>query len=649
MKLKMRFFLLALTLAIPALAQETIELYPLVKPNLSKMKDPIRKKLEALHHELEEIIQRNDLTRPLLAKAFGRMGEHYQAHSLLEAAEPMMRNAAILDPKDPRWPYFLGIMERDKNNYAEAAEFFKTVLALKPDDHFAMGRLGQLLLLLNKPKEAADIFKKALKIAPRTAFHHQGMGMAASSLNQPQEAVDHLQEALALQPNASSLNYPLGLAWRKVGNMEKARQYIQQRGDGKVQINDPYLAPLSEIVTLSTLDVALAMAADMKTFNPRDFMGYIITNLGGRDGLIEYFMAAADDIKEHDPEANPLELARIHYAIGNLLGKEESDDDAIYEFDLAIELAPEFLEPYLEKGFLLRKNNRYQEAMELYNSLLEQDATNSQALLGRAQTYVAMNKLSQAIDDFEKLEKLDPDQTTARIELGKLLIETGNLVRAQQVYESLLRSDLVDDEKITVHNYLGMVFQRTRDQKSAIEHYQNSLQLDPKQDGARSNMAASMAVSGQFDEALAQYSQIIASDPGNEQPRLGYIAAAVLSKRYKEALSQLEDAHKSIPQSPNLTHLLARFLCAAPELDLRDGDRALHLVEDLIQKYKAPTILETYAMALAQAGRFEDAAAQQNAILSQMKQAPERLAINLSRYQAGQSCGVFDDPGILLP
>jgi len=647
--MKNHAILFILAIAMPVASEEPIDLLPLVKPNLAKMKGPIRQNLLILHADLERIIQRNDLTPLQLAAAFGRMGEYYQAHSLLEAAEPLFRNAAILAPQDPKWPYYLGILERDRNHYPQAAELFRTVLKLKPNNHFAMGRLGDILLQLNQPEKAAEIFEKALEIAPRTAFLQQGMGMAASALDQPEKAVTHLEKALELQPGATSLNYPLGLAYRKVGNMEKARQYIQQRGDGEVQFNDPHLAPLSEIVTISTLDVVLAMAADLENFNPRDFMGYIITNLGGRDGLIEYLTSALEHKKETQPETPPLELARIHYAVGNLLGKEESDDDAIYEFDQAIELAPGFTEPYLEKGFLLRKTNRLDEAITLYNQLLEKDAKQGQALLGRAQTFVSKGNLPRAIADFENLVVLDPSQVSARIELGKLLLETRQPNRAQTVFQDVLSVEMNDEDKIITHNYLGMIFQQKRDQESAIKNYEMSLQLNPNQNGARSNMAASLAVTGRFDEALNHYSQTIRSEPANERYRLGYLAAAVLGKHYREAGAQLEDAHKVIPNSLTITHLLARFLAASPQEDLRDGVRAVQLSQVLVDKYQAPAILETHAMALAQAGRYEEAVSQQNSLMTRLKDIPQRLATNLARYQARQSCGIFDDPELLLP
>ena len=92
-----------------------------------------------------------------------------------------------------------------------------------------------------------------------------------------------------------------------------------------------------------------------------------------------------------------------------------------------------------------------------------------------------------------------------------------------------------------------------------------------------------------------------------------------------------------------MAHALARLLAAAPHPSLRDGGRSLALMAAVLESATVPSYVETQAMALAEVGRFEDAAASQRAVLAEVRRRgltsdAERLERNLERYGAGMNC-----------
>jgi hypothetical protein len=92
-----------------------------------------------------------------------------------------------------------------------------------------------------------------------------------------------------------------------------------------------------------------------------------------------------------------------------------------------------------------------------------------------------------------------------------------------------------------------------------------------------------------------------------------------------------------------LTYPLARLLATSPVAGVRDGERALRLAEQLFAQFNSLEHAEVLAMAQAEVGRFEDAAAlQRNAVeataaAGRFELLP-RLQENLSRYESGQAC-----------
>jgi hypothetical protein len=88
---------------------------------------------------------------------------------------------------------------------------------------------------------------------------------------------------------------------------------------------------------------------------------------------------------------------------------------------------------------------------------------------------------------------------------------------------------------------------------------------------------------------------------------------------------------------------VARLLAAAPDDQVRDGQRSLTHVQDLLRNQRTPDVGETMAMALAELGRYEEAIAIQRDLIAGGEKAGaqdvvRRLKDNLLRYERGEPC-----------
>jgi Flp pilus assembly protein TadD len=84
--------------------------------------------------------------------------------------------------------------------------------------------------------------------------------------------------------------------------------------------------------------------------------------------------------------------------------------------------------------------------------------------------------------------------------------------------------------------------------------------------------------------------------------------ALVKAGRRSEARKVLEQALAAEPNNAEVINSLARLLATAREASVRDGKRALALSEKLFQATRSLAVGQTYAMALAESGRFAEAA-----------------------------------------
>ena len=158
-------------------------------------------------------------------------------------------------------------------------------------------------------------------------------------------------------------------------------------------------------------------------------------------------------------------------------------------------------------------------------------------------------------------------------------------------------------------------------------------------------MAISLRHSGDPGASLSYYELVLRTNPDAVEARFGYVMALVQLGRYREAHDRLVTAMDAFPNEISFPHALARLLAAAPDPAIRNGRRAMTLVERVMDAEPEPTmdLGETMAMTLAELGRYGEAAEVQRALigaaeLARMPGSVRRLTVNLRRYERGEPC-----------
>jgi tetratricopeptide (TPR) repeat protein len=162
----------------------------------------------------------------------------------------------------------------------------------------------------------------------------------------------------------------------------------------------------------------------------------------------------------------------------------------------------------------------------------------------------------------------------------------------------------------------------------ALRHLEAAIAAAPQERLGRRLLANLLAQQGRYQEALPHYGVMIEQDPRDAEARLFEATALVLAGRYELAKKRLEEAAALLPEALPLRHSLARLLATCPDASVRDGARALELAQALFAAAPDLESGETLAMALAETGRYEEAAALQGKLLAAVEKDgdPARLA-----------------------
>ena len=260
------------------------ELAPVPRPDLRTLEETIQLQIDGMWDLLE---QRSSEPPRVVGEGYGALGQLYDLYGMAEPAIACYRNAAVLMPEDPRWPYYLAVLHSTAGEVEAAAGRLAEVLELAPEHLPSLVRLGRLHLAANRMEDAAAAFRRALAVNGAAAAAHYGAGKAAAGLGDHAAAVEHFEKTLELQPEASIVHVPLALSLRRLGAVERARSHLEQRGLREVEVEDPLLDRLGEMLTLAAFELVRGLAAKTDGFSAAEFLGYTLDGcrrfLGNRD------------------------------------------------------------------------------------------------------------------------------------------------------------------------------------------------------------------------------------------------------------------------------------------------------------------------------------------------------------------------------
>lgn len=240
-----------------------------------------------------------------------------------------------------------------------------------------------------------------------------------------------------------------------------------------------------------------------------------------------------------------------------------------------------------------------------------------------------------AADYFRKGLAIAPDDLSLRHRLGTALAQMGDMRGAAEQFEEVIRRS---PAHARAHFSLGVLLNDVGNYDGAIARFAAALQHEPGYVQARVQLAGALARSGRPGEAVVEYSRALEADPTLFDAAYGRGMALVRLRRWAAARDAFADAMKRFPGQPVLALALARLLAAAPDESVRDGRRAMAIVDELMKGPQSIELAETAAMGLAELGQYEQAIGVQHDVITAARQANldqvvRRATENLERYK----------------
>ena len=189
---------------------------------------------------------------------------------------------------------------------------------------------------------------------------------------------------------------------------------------------------------------------------------------------------------------------------------------------------------------------------------------NSVAHNGLGNAFSKKGKKNDAVAQYRKALKINPDYKVARMNLGIVLFDTGAKAEAIAQYREALK---LDPDYAEARYNLGVDLFAGGEKEEAVAQYRKALESNPDYVEARYNLGNALLQLGKVEEAIAQYRQALETAP-NDARILNNLGIALSIKGEKEsAMAQFRKALNAKPDFVDAHYDLGAALVKIGKLD----------------------------------------------------------------------------------
>ncbi|MCG8459568.1 MAG: tetratricopeptide repeat protein, partial [Holophagales bacterium] len=529
----------------------------------------------------------------------------------------------------------------------QAIEGYRQTLAQTPGDLRTRRSLAQALIETGDAEGAARELREILRQDPENASALVELGsLRLGAGGQASEGIEMLEKAVELAPDFREARLRLARALA---------------GTGRLADGLPHMAKAVELDPRDMETRLMLARGHLGTGDPRAALEAVEALLGQEPGNLGALIlrgrihGALEDPESAEADfrrvtslstADPGVRAAAFFQLALLRQAQQRIPESVELYRQAVALDPEHRQSLFNLAVILSSNGRLDDAVDLYQRLFDLDPDNDDYRYRLAVTLMARKDLWPALGHFEALHQAHPQMVEFIISSSVLMAELG---QGDQAAERLAQAITEIPEalpKAQLMSVLGGIEIGNGNRQRGLGHLRRAVETAPSSPDARQAYAQALASDGRYSEAAEQYEAYLDLAPGDTQGWFAYAMALILSDRWTDVKSALTEVTAGSTDVA-LTHLYARVLAAAPEASVRDGERAVNVARAVFEAERNPAHGETLAMAMAAAGRFEEAVQLQERLLAEAERAQfdpgfvDRVRRNLERYRQGQ-VGVAD-------
>ena len=199
-----------------------------------------------------------------------------------------------------------------------------------------------------------------------------------------------------------------------------------------------------------------------------------------------------------------------HNNLGVVLGQQGRWSEAINQYELALEIKPNYVEALVNLGAAQDQQGQLDKALQKYQAALRERPDFAAAHNGLGLVYQKQGRFEEAAQQFRAALSSKPDYADAHFNLALELELRGELDQAASEFHRTLQ---LQPNSADAHSNLGVVLEKQGRLDDAIQQYVAALRLQPTFARAHYNLGVALAKKGMITEAIAAFQTALQLKP----------------------------------------------------------------------------------------------------------------------------------------
>jgi tetratricopeptide (TPR) repeat protein len=288
-------------------------------------------------------------------------------------------------------------------------------------------------------------------------------------------------------------------------------------------------------------------------FNALQLLGMLAYKFADYQKAINYMLQSLKhNAKQPNTENN----------IGNAYKRVSDYKKARLHYERAIQLEEKYQDAWNNLVSLLVETEEYFEALSLASRADTLFGHSKRLLLLCAQANRGLLQYEQSITLLKSILESEPNDASAKLELGKTYYNKGQYETAINYYSELINDGI---KEFAIWHNLGNAYSNLSRFNDAIEAYQNSINLNPSYAQSYKNITELKWEMGDHQNLFTHYKKAFESSLSNVDLQLDYLEQVIRLGLNKEALTIVEALS-------NVDSLNARFISLSSRAYKVNGD-----------------------------------------------------------------------------
>ncbi|EFK11507.1 tetratricopeptide repeat protein [delta proteobacterium NaphS2] len=209
---------------------------------------------------------------------------------------------------------------------------------------------------------------------------------------------------------------------------------------------------------------------------------------------------------------------RAYYNLGNVLQRRGKLDEALLQYEKALQLRPNFAVAHDNMGLIFMAKGNIPEAVKHTGMAVRIRPGNAIIQNNYGQLLLRQGRIEEAAKHFYQAVRIKPRYAKAQNNLGIALAQQKKLKEAK---EHLLLAARLDPNNPEILNNVGQVFMLQGNSKEAVRYFEATIQQNPNFAQALTNLGFMRLKENRMDEAAQYFHRALAVAPDMGRARQG--------------------------------------------------------------------------------------------------------------------------------